>query len=121
MSQTCQIIIGLVVGALLVLIVSICVDCASGVTRYTEAQVHHRYHISAWTEVSTYVDGDGNSRIRTIRHPEQFHLVVDALDGSETFDIQSRKDYMTRTNGEIVTVRSRQGKWSGTHYLPSIH
>ena len=78
-------------------------------------------HGHYWTEISSYTDSDGQSHTSTTYHPEEFHILCIETGGDQTFDCsESRSKYYSITNEQAVTVCARQGKWTGTFYLPSI-
>lgn len=106
---------------LLGLLIFICVDCCAGRTRYFESSIINRHYVPARTEVSTYIDGDGNASVSTTYYPEEFHLICQDLQGTTTFDVStSRKEYYTKTNDQQVLIRTREGKWTKSNYIPCI-
>lgn len=112
----------IILGIVFFLAVSfLLVDCSCGTTRFFECSVTGHHYVEPWTEISQSVDSDGNSTVSTIQHPEEFHILCEESDGTLTFDCPtSRQDYYQITNGEPVTVSTRQGKWTKGQYLPSI-
>lgn len=108
-----------VIGLLLVFI---CVDCSSGVTKHYDCRVSGRHYVAAWVETKVSSDSEGNISTSVIHHPEEFHLFCDDLeDAAKTFDVStSSACYNTITNGESVIVRVREGKWTRLSYFPSI-
>lgn len=115
--------IGITVASVIgLLLVFVCVDCSSGVTKHYDCRVSGRHHVAAWVETRVSSDSDGNISTSVIHHPEEFHLFCDDFeDSTRTFDVRTTSVcYNTITNGESVVVRVRQGKWTGIGYLPSI-
>lgn len=110
------------VGALLGgLLLFMCVDCSAGSGKYYETEVLNHYYKPAWTEYHSSTDSNGRTTMRTTRHSEEWHVCCQDLEGAEVFDVNtSASIYGSVTNGQIVTVKVRQGKWTGWGYLSSI-
>lgn len=67
-------------------------DCSTGRTTHDEATVNGRYYKPPWTETTMKIE-DHNA--------------------GKTF-------YFSLTNGQFVTIRSKQGRWTGIKYLGTI-
>lgn len=99
----------------------VCVDCSSGRIRYFECSVSGHQYKPAWVETSVNTDSEGNVSIDTIHHQEEYHVFCQELSGARVFDCLTRASiYYVVTNSQIVCVRTREGRWSGAQYLPTI-
>lgn len=104
----------------LVVTVSFVVDCSFGTTLHDEAIIHGRYYKPPWTETTVSCDEDGCT-VDTERHPEEWHTTVEMVGTGQIKDFNAGKTYyITLTNGQFVTVRSKQGKWTGIKYIGTI-
>lgn len=108
--------------ALGILIMVLCiVDCSTGKTVHDEATVNGRYYKPPWTEITVSVDADGETTVDTEHHPEEWHTTVRMEGTGEIKDFNAGKTfYLTLTNGQFVTIRSKQGKWTGIKYIGTI-
>lgn len=122
MKRTLSIVGGCFVLALLVGVIA---DCSAGHTRHIESLVMgHRFvpgYLSTWTNV----DADGNVTTDSTWHPEEYHLdcAPCGIDYSwdHSLDVRvSQEQFESVTNGQYVTVRVREGKWTGARYLPQL-
>lgn len=113
-------------GAGVVLLIAIaliflCVDCCAGRNRYFESRVRGHHYEPPWTEVSSYTDSDGQTHLTTTYHSETFHVICQELPDGHQFDcVESRATYYAVSDGQDVTVRTREGKWTGRQWLPSV-
>lgn len=96
-------------------------DCCSGHWKHLECSISdHRYY-PAWTETTWSTDSDGNVSFSTIQHPEEYHLTAYDLADQSSLDIQTEPyRYNQTTNGAIVTVRVRIGRWTNVRWMPQI-
>jgi hypothetical protein len=115
-------ILGIIIaGILALLLVFACVDCASGTTRHFECHITGHHYVPPRTETQMTTDSDGDISFHTVHHPEEFHLLCAEHGGIAQFDIQvPRARYHAITNGQDVTVKTRQGKWTGANWMPYI-
>jgi len=96
-------------------------DAGCGRSRYFECEVSGHSYEPPWTETTSSTDSDGHVTFDTIHHSEVFHLICMESGGGRTFDCQStRAQYTVKTNGQPVTVRTRQGHWTKHHWLPTV-
>lgn len=97
------------------------VDCSAGKTRYLECSVRDHHYVAPWTETRVSTDDEGHVHIDTTRHPEEFHVICSELQGANVIDCHTSSSlYHSVTNSQIVTVRTRQGRWTGGQYLPCL-
>ena len=102
------------------LLVFFCLDCGVGKTRYLECYVADREYKPAWTEISSHTDSDGHTHFSTTRHPEEFHVFCQELSAGVIDVSTTRSIYHIVTNNQSVTVKIREGKWSGIKWMPQI-
>lgn len=96
------------------------VDCSSGNTVHDEAIVNGRYYKPPWTEITVNCDEDGCT-FGTEDHPEEWHTTVEMVGTGTIKDFNAGKTYyLTLTNGQFVTIRSKQGRWTGIKYIGTI-
>lgn len=96
-------------------------DCACGTRQQWLCVVSGRQYIAPWVEVNASTDSDGQTHVYTINHSAQWRLFCSELDGARKFDVNTTAlKYNTLTNGQEVTVATRQGRWTGAGYLPTI-
>lgn len=109
---------GLLVAALLAFLL---VDCIAGHTHYFECTVADHHYVPPSMQIHTSVDEHGNVSMWTTYIPEDYQLLCDQLAGSGSFWVSvSRYSWDTTTNGEYVTIRTRQGRWTKHQWLPTI-
>lgn len=85
------------------------VDCAGGHTAATVAVITGKYYVPEHTSFS--VDDEGMTTTTT--YPEEFHVQSADVETEEAFDIRTTRDYSASvTNGQIVNVKWRVGKWT---------
>ena len=110
------------IGILITLaLVGVCVDCSCGVTRYHECHVLDHHYVASYTTTTVGSDSDGHTTIDTIHHPEEFHVICQRYGDDALFDCsESMAKYYAVTNGQQVTVSTRQGRWTHAQYLPSV-
>lgn len=54
-------------------------------------------------------------------HPEEWHTTVEVTGTGQICDYNAGKAlYFALTNGQFVTIKSRQGRWTGIKYLGTI-
>lgn len=95
-------------------------DCSTGRTVHDEGTVHGRYYKPPWTEITMDCDEDGCT-FDTIDHPEEWHTTVEVTGTGQVRDFNAGKNlYLILTNGQFITIQSRQGRWTGTKYLGTI-
>lgn len=111
--------IGLVI-TLVAGLVFVVADCSGGKSKHIEAYVFdHEYH-EAWTEISHHTDSEGHSYTTTTHHPEEFHLIV-VIHGGHNMDLDvGSAMYSSVTNGQDITLKVREGYWTGWNYLPQV-
>ena len=102
------------IGLLCLLVGLVIADCSAGRSISYERELTGRYHKDAWTETTTHWDGE-HLQVDTVRHPEEWHLVMDDFDLSV-----SAGAYHRTTNGQWVVVSARRGRWSGCNYFASV-
>ena len=111
--------IGISLAALF--LVFLCVDCSVGRDQFIESIVRDHQHDAAWTETVTSIDSEGAVSIHTVYHPDEWRLTCSELAGEQSFNIDAGYSaYQSITNGQIVTIRTRRGRWTSWHYLNSI-
>ncbi|SRR6266496_1998109 len=92
--------IKIAIGSLMALVLSFFVaDCVLGTVHYSECNAFEHRHVAAWTEVQFFTDADGHNLLDVPTSPDKYAAVAD---------------------GQAVTVRNRQGRWTGIRYLPRI-
>lgn len=95
-------------------------DCAVGVTRYHEARIVMHNHIASWVETQVTSDDEG-AHTSVYVHPEEWHLICKEAGGDLEFDCDvSAGDYAILQDETIVTVKTRQGRFTGYQWLPRI-
>lgn len=113
-----EIAIGSLVFALLLFL---CVDCLGGRVRYFECDVVDHHYVPAYTQVHTSVDDHGNVTTWTTYNSEEYQLGCAQIGAAGYFWVNvPRYSWDTMTNGEYVTVRTRQGRWTKHQWLPTI-
>lgn len=109
------------VTVLILMLAGVIADCSSGRTTHDEATVYGRYYKPPWTETTFSYDGDGGFSIDTTDHPEEWHTTVEVTGTGQICDYNAGKEiYLTLTNGQFVTIKARQGRWTGIKYLGTI-
>lgn len=99
----------------------VCLDCCMGERHYHECRVLDHHYVAPYTTFYTSTDSDGNSTLESTHHPEEFHVICQRYDDEVLFDCSEfRAEYYAVTNGQQVTVRTRQGRWTSHQYLPRI-
>ena len=97
------------------------VDCSMGVTRYHETNVVEHHCVPAHTEESTYTDADGDTHETSTYYPEEWHLICEENGVDHTFDVSVKQfQYDAIQDNDAVTVKTRQGRWTGHQWLPRI-
>lgn len=85
------------------------VDCAGGHDATTVAVITGKYYVPESTSVS--VDSEGVVTVDT--WPEEFHVQSADVETKDAFDIRTTRHYSASvTNGQIVNVKWRVGKWT---------
>ena len=113
-----------IIGAIILLclsLVGVCVDCGAGKTRFLECSVLNHHYVPSHTEITSSTDGDGKVTVSPQYYPEEFHLICSEIGTDNILDCEETEwTYQRITNGQPVTVKSREGKWTHSHYLPTI-
>ncbi len=103
------------------LLVFLGVDLGIGTTQAFETTIVDHCYTPAWSEISVYTDGEGNSHTTITHHPEQFVLVCKDITTGKTFSCdETSQRYHSKTNGQYATVKTRQGKFTHIQWLPHI-
>jgi hypothetical protein len=107
---------------LTVVIIGLIVDYCRGTTRYWECFVTAHEYKAAWTEYTTRTDSNGNTVEDSDYHPEEYHVFCEEYGGEHhVFDVQTiATTYHSTKDSQDVTVKTREGRWTGTQWLPSI-
>lgn len=84
-------------------------DCAGGHDATTVAVITGKYYVPETTTIS--FDSDGG--VSSTTYPEEFHVQSADIETQDAFDIRTTRHYSASvTNGQIVTVKWRVGKWT---------
>lgn len=95
-------------------------DCSTGKWSHDEATVAGRYYKPPYTTTSLSCDDEGCT-VDVDEHPEEWHTTVKVESTGNILDFNAGKQlYFSLTNGQFVTIKSRQGKWTGIKYLGTI-
>lgn len=107
----------LIFSTIIVVISFVVADCSMGNAVVIECAVTGKYYVPPETQVSS--DADGNVRVST--DSEEFHVTVSALEGGSGYDLNAgRHSFATLTNGQIVNVLGRRGKWTKALHIGRI-
>lgn len=119
-----KVIIGMIVlGLMATGLTFVSADCSAGQTKHIESLVIGHRFVPGWLETTTHVDADGNSTTDTTWHPEEYHLqcIPCDIEDQHLLDVLVRQlQFESVTNGQYVTIRVFEGRWTGARYLPQL-
>lgn len=108
-------------GIAAAILVFLCVDCLAGRVRHFECNVVDHRYVPPSTQFHTSTDEHGHTHTWVTTIPEDYQLLCDELAGARTFNVSvGRYTWDTMTNGQYVTVRTREGRWTKFQWLPAI-
>lgn len=112
-----RIVIGAVITVVIGFVAFCITDIAMGEAMSLECAVTGRYYVPQETTFS--IDEDGMVSIDT--DPEEFHVTVREVYGEHSFDISTLKSwYSNLTNGQVVRVGARLGRWTRAVHVKGI-
>ncbi len=110
-----RILMGTILGLVAAILSLLIADCSMGQRATIEVSVTGKYYVPERTGIS--IDSDGH--ISTTTYPEEFHVTAVELEFSQGYDVNTTRDFFSMlTNGQVVAVSGRIGKWTKKMWLP---